>query len=269
MRRPRLAFVVLPFLIGVSASDASALTLFSLDFENGAYGLPSPDDGRRSVAAIKGSLGCASNPAADPICLATTSFPPHPTLENEATDQAINVRKATNPINSEAFGGFDDFFSSNFLVIGDHTGELSGEPNGQTDGEIAIAELRLALPELGEHTIRISYDFVFDTNRASNGDDWSAEASSGLGSVPLQFFGSPDPNGGTRGHFSVDIDPTLASELVFRLVEYNGTGSSAIGLDNIRIEQVPEPETLALVGVGLLFCAVRRRIASSRSAGPA
>jgi hypothetical protein len=46
--------------------------------------------------------------------------------------------------------------------------------------------------------------------------------------------------------------------LVFRLVELNGTGSSAVGVDNIRIEQIPEPGLLGLLGLALLGLGGRR-----------
>ena len=256
--------VTLPLALVVPQSGASALTLFSLDFENPAYALPSADNGQRSVAMIQGLLDCGSNPSVDPICRATTNFPVEPGLTNEATDSAINVRKATNPINTETALGFDGFFEDRFLVIGDNSGELAGGPNGQPDGSIAISELRIQLPDLGNHTIRISYDFVFDTNRNASEDDWAAELLAGLDVTSLQFFGEPDRNGdGTRGHFSLELDPAGLTELVFRLVEYNGTGTSAVGIDRILIEQVPEPQGLATLLLGLAALWGRRK-ASAR-----
>jgi hypothetical protein len=153
-----------------AAAEAQAITLFELDFENAAYNLSAGGNGQRTVASIKTQVGVCPG---DPICGATTQFPAHPNppLTNEATDAAINVRKATNDINTETAAGFDGFFTSRFLVIGDNSGDIGGEPNGQPDS-FATSQITFALPDLGTHTVRLSYDFVFDTNNNSNGDDW-------------------------------------------------------------------------------------------------
>jgi hypothetical protein len=201
------------------------------------------------------------------------------TGNGNASAAAFNVRRADNAIDgtsgSPTLGNvnFDNFFignSNKFLVIGDDTGNLDNNPNGGTNTN-ASSTMSIQF-DLGASSfvkavwLDISFDYVFDANDAANPDDFVAELILADSSTfSLLNFAAPTSTT-TRGTLFalIALDDLAAAPryLNFRLKEYTGNGSSAVGLDNLLVNSIPEPGVLVLVGAGLIgLLRLRRRAA--------
>ncbi len=196
-------------------------------------------------------------------------------LGGDATASAINIRPASNAINTGVNTGFDSFFGSDpnrFLVIGDNVGGFGGEPDGQPYGALSLVKFDLGQLGAGQQSLGISFDYAFDTNLnpgttdARSPDDfyvWLLDGSGDLINEMLRFDDVQRNEVSRRGHFNQTVNFTLPSMsnvyLSFGLFEYNDTSSSAVGLDNIHVMAVPETETYALILAGLGLIAMRCR----------
>ncbi len=76
------------------------------------------------------------------------------------------------------------------------------------------------------------------------------------GGVPI---GSNSPWSGGSDFWGIVSDTNIAKVIVYEYDQNNGNPDSNIGYDSLRYEAVPEPATLALVGLGLAAVAKRRR----------
>jgi hypothetical protein len=196
-----------------------------------------------------------------------------PNVFGEATAAAINIRLGNNQINTSGDSGFDSFFAATpnrFLVIGDNTGNIGGEPNGQPSFTLTEAVFDLGVLGAGQHRLVISFDYAFDTNQepgtagTSSDDYFSVELLAGaFQETVLSFDGVLQNDPSRKGHFNEVRDITLASasnvSLAFGLLENPGTGSSAAGIDNLKVAELPEPGSLALFSMGLIGLGFARR----------
>ena len=198
---------------------------------------------------------------------------------DSAAETAVNVRRGDNAIDGGAVsepaaigdGNFDNFFgaaANQFLVIGDVAFGLDGNPSSGATATLPSTSILFDLAAVTLNAplwLDISFDYVFDTNNTTaspSSDDFIAELIlADGGTINLLDFTAPEA--GTRGTFSSRIaysDLAAApASLNFLLFEYGGTGSSAVGLDNLQVSAIPEPGALALLGIGLLGLAALRR----------
>jgi hypothetical protein len=89
------------------------------------------------------------------------------------------------------------------------------------------------------------------------------------GFVSLDGFSYPSTTIGAQSTITVPISAGLASALAASsnpttiIIQVGGgfsPGNETMYLDNLRVHQVPEPSTFALLGLGLLgLCVTRRR----------
>jgi len=198
------------------------------------------------------------------------------TGNGNASAASFNVRRDDNAIDGTSDtanptlgnNSFDNFFRplqaspvirNNFLVIGDDSGDLGGSPNGGTNTGASSTMSVLFTLQPSQWTmsdllgVRIMFDYVFDANNVANLDDFLVELVLADNSA-LTVLSHSAPSVGTRGTFDQYFSSlsALPSSLRFTLVEGSGNGSSAVGIDNIKVTAVPEPATLALVGLALL-----------------
>ena len=196
------------------------------------------------------------------------------TGSGNASAASFNVRRGDNAIDgasgSPTLGNshFDNFFggsTNRFLVVGDDSGDLSGAPNGGTGSSKSTMSIRFGLAPItlqDPRGIDIFFDYVFDANNTANPDDFIVQLILADNSTyDLLSFAAPTAT--TRGTFNAFIPYTALTAaptyLNFRLVEYGGNGSSAVGLDNIKVTAIPEPGMLGLLGLGLLALGLARR----------
>lgn len=190
-------------------------------------------------------------------------LPPGSLLDSPGEGSWVNVRRHDNAIDgtssSPSAVHFENFYTSgNFLVIGDQRGHLGGSEAGTS-----LILIPFSVPA-GARTLAISFDWVFDTTdtTGANPDDFEVDLLAG-GERRLLFVDRPEHNGATRGAFSLVLGepyPGGSASLRFRLTEGSGSGSSAVGLDNLRVvATVPEAGTLSLVAAGLMGLSFLRR----------
>lgn len=191
---------------------------------------------------------------------------------NTAPDNS-NVRRGDNTINtSTGINGFDSYFaptsSNGFLVLGDDTSTvIDGSPNNG----LSFTRIPFVIP-VGQSSATVAFSWAFEgqDSSATLDDTFTAHIlnSAGTSLVTLlsRTSGSTTTGYGTGG-FSATWGPGNSFApgsyyLEFRLQEQtaNSTTQSALGIDNIAVTAVPEPNALLLmlVGCGALAFYARR-----------
>jgi hypothetical protein len=210
-------------------------------------------------------LNCASALSVPSSCANSSIKDVLTSFTGDASANSFNIRLGSNSIDLDSnpsltFGDndFDNFFGTSankFLVLGDNSGDLSSAPDGGTTGSSSLMQIDFPLfaAQGAPLWLTIEFDYAFDANNTSNSDDFLVELVLADNST-ISLLNHTAPSATTRGTFSTMIAfPSVApTALRFNLKEYAGTGSSAVGIDNLAVRAIPEPASLALFGLGLL-----------------
>lgn len=223
-----------------------------------------------------------TNPASVPTGTVWSSTTNANAVNLRSGTDAINTYNAGNPLQRFSFASGTTFFNASatnkFLVLGDDSAQLAGGPYAGT--------FAFAMPfEVAAGTTRISfsYDWVFKafTKDGTYNTDQLVVGIAGNGFNIANPFSlnqvltnqSIYANGALQGPTNIEVaaaslgaaDVNGKYYLVFALEEQVGTTNlstnSAVGIDNILITAVPEPDTYAmlLAGLGILAAVALRR----------
>lgn len=133
--------------------------------------------------------------------------------------------------------------------------------NGAESGAVLLLQgVAFASQNVTGFTIGQDYILTFDVNaRNCCGDVPQGQLSIG-GNVVIPFT-SISPVGGTNPYNTISVPFTApATDLLFRLDSRSATGGDAtLLLDNFAIAMVPEPSSLAALGLSLGLLVRRRR----------
>ncbi|MFM9888686.1 MAG: PEP-CTERM sorting domain-containing protein [Burkholderiales bacterium] len=234
------------------------------------------------------TLGNVSNVASPNICLnanCTSITPglPTGTLGNSSTGTApygantapdnSNIRRGDNAINTlalpDGFGGFFSQASTNgFLVVGDDTNTI---PDGMPNNGLSFASLPFSV-SAGTPGATIAFDWSFQGRDSSNtaNDSFIARVVNAAGTTVLTMLSRTSDT--TAGYGSGAFNTTWGSgngfapgsyrlEFILQEQTANSSTQSALGIDNILVAAVPEPEVYALMlaGLGVIGAFTRRR----------
>jgi hypothetical protein len=229
----------------------------------------------------------SSNPASLPAGTVWSSTTNANAVNTRLGTDAINTYNAGNPYQRFSFASGTTFFNSaatnKFLVLGDDSGQLAGSP---TAGTFAFA-----MPftvAAGATSVNFNYDWVFKTFGMGGTDRFIAGVAGAGFNIASPFSLSylltdqsfnTEPltggvaNGAAQGPAGISVSTSSLGAanangqyyLVFALQEDVWQANAAVGIDNVVVTSVPEPETYAMfmAGLGLMGVITRRRKASN------
>jgi PEP-CTERM motif len=243
------------------------------------------------------SLGSVSNTATPDVCLnancsAITAGLPTGMRGNSASGIApaganltpanANIRRGDNLINTlpvpDGFGTFFGNTSANgFLVLGDDTNTIA---DGTPNNGVSFASIPFTVGA-GISAATIAFDWAFggqDANNSSN-DSFIARVVNSAGTTVLTMLslssessgsgtygaGSGSASGYGTGSYATTWNGAAAGtyrlEFLMQETTANASTQSAVGIDNILVAAVPEPEIYALMlaGLGVMGAVARRR----------
>lgn len=247
-KRLALSGIAATLFVLTPLSHAGAI-LLDEDF-NDVTGLP----GALSVQPITAVLAAGQLP----VGTTTAALPAAP------SDFRINVRRGDNPINtSTGATGFDSFFEATsinrFLVMGDTSGALGAGP----DTGFFNVSMPFAMPS-GAEWLTVAFDYAFDGVDSGSGTDIFAVDLIDLvtgNSFNIMRLLSPGAYSSSHVEREISILADLSlfqghqTVLSFSFLEATNTSTNgAVGIDNIHV--VPEPSSLALLGLGLGIAAL-------------
>lgn len=172
---------------------------------------------------------------------------------------AIDVRDAGDSINTEIGPyGFDGFFSSDFVVLGDKRGDILSH-GGPEEGTFELRSSVFTLEQAGH--LQVSFRAALE-GRAGGGSDYFQVAIIGADHCPpflLTLLKEFLTDGGWSGDPYVAGGDLAAGDyrLLFRLYEAHGHRSnSAVGIGDVRVEigsvsEVPLPASAILLASAL------------------
>jgi hypothetical protein len=206
---------------------------------------------------------------------------PAPVGANTAPDNS-NVRRGDNTINtSTGVNGFSSFFSTStgngFLVLGDDTNTIA---DGSPNSGVSFTRLPFAIGAgVSAATIRFDWAFNGQDGNPSADDVFTVRIVDSTGNPLFTLLSRSSSTGYGHGTAMATWGPGSSFgagnyQLEFMLDEVSDqTGQystqSAVGIDNVVVTAVPEPQPYAflLAGFGIVGLLAARRGASVQTAG--
>jgi hypothetical protein len=173
----------------------------------------------------------------------------------------------TSLISNIDFGGNPPAGLQGLLFFSDYNSGIHSDPNDPRGLLLSVFQQQvIGADDIGKTAV---FDFLAQGNPNPPSGSASAEAflltlDSNFNATNLLFFDTTSVVSGspTAGQLSLDLtDPLLEGQILqfgFRNTARDGEGS-AVDYDNINFQVVPEPSSLALVGIGAAAVLIRRR----------